>query len=101
VYICIYIYKEYILKEDKNIFVFTKKENSSKIKDPESWSQSELAYIFKRAENIWNDPSSVMHKEKEKSHEMLVVWLVAKKSCVKYHTCVIIYIESDRIRMQM
>ena len=40
-----------------------------------------------------------MQREKEKSHEMLVVHPVAKKLCVKYHICVIIYIEPDRIKI--
>lgn len=42
---------------------------------------------------------NTIHREKEKSHEMLIVWQVAKKSCVKYHICVISYIELDRIRV--
>lgn len=42
-----------------------------------------------------------MHREKEKSPEMLIVWPVAKKSRVKYHICVFIYIELDRIRIKI
>lgn len=42
-----------------------------------------------------------MHREKEKSHEMLIVWPVAKESCVKYHICVLIYAELDRIRIEI
>ena len=42
-----------------------------------------------------------MHREKEKSPEMLAVWPTAKKLHVKYHICVIIYIEPDKIKIQI
>lgn len=56
--------------------------------------------LFQRGLKIFvvSSPYTI-HREKEKSHEMLIVWPVAKKSCVKYYIGVIIYIELDRIRI--
>lgn len=95
-----YVSKSCDIKENKIICKKRKKIVSSKVKGSEFWNESKLAFILSELKHLWNDLPSVMPKEKEKSHKMLVIWPVAKKSCVKYHSCIIIYIEPDRIRIQ-
>lgn len=52
--------------------------------------------------NIFVEPfPSAMYGEKEKFHEMLTVWPVAKKSSIKYYICVFIYMELGRTEIEI